>query len=425
MKSWVPSDVPLRLRRIAFCISVYLLFTHAWIWVLTTPLALAGRADFRQFYAAGAMVRAREARKLYDYKTQKEFQDHLVSPQPTALPFVSPASHALLFDPLSLTSYKYAYFAFLALNVATLAVIFVVLRKSMQNLQAIYSWLPVAMFVSFMPILMALIQGQDSILLTALMAGSFVLLSRDRNVLGGVLLGLGLFKFQITLPIALLFLIWRRWRFLLGFSASAVVLVCLSVFLAGAAQTKLYVLSLMAIAGLSQPPSDLARYPITLGQMANLRGLLYGVGGGWMSATQLHLAAILVSAAVLTWTALRGFVIKPSSLLLLLAIPCAVLVGHHTYVHDLSVLIVPVLVVLNTFLPSELYGDSSERLISRVAVVMFVAPVVEAFSASNFFLITLAVVGLLLAMGAASTRRSFGAPESAADEPVIFAHDAG
>jgi hypothetical protein len=387
---------------LVFCVSVYLLFVHAWIWVLTTPLALSGRADFRQFYATGAMIRAGEAKRLYDYATQKEFQDRLVSPEPTALPFVSPAYHALFFVPLSLLSYRDAYSGFLAVNVITLGVTFALLRTWMKNLRVIYPWLPPVMFLTFMPIIMALIQGQDSILLTGILAGSFVLLTREQNFLGGALAGLGLFKFQITLPIAFVFLVWRRWRFLLGFAASGITVATFSLLLAGVEQTKLYIASLASIAGLTRPPSDLARYPITLEQMANLHGLLFGTCGGWMSRTWLHVATISLSAVLLTWTALRGFCVKPSSTLFLLAIPCSVLVGHHTYVHDLSVLLLPIIVLLNTFVPSEAVGDPRGWLINRTAAVMFVAPVVESFSANHFFLVSLAVLGLLVGVAAAA-----------------------
>src|SRR5215475_6830078 len=132
--AWV---VPRRLRLVVAGISIYLLFVHAWTWVLMTPVALAGRADFRQFYATGAMLRAGDAHRLYDYSTQKEFQDRLVSPEPTALPFVSPAYHAFLFLPFSVLSYRGAYFAFLAMNAALLVISFALLRPWMQNLRAI------------------------------------------------------------------------------------------------------------------------------------------------------------------------------------------------------------------------------------------------------------------------------------------------
>ena len=387
-------------------ITIYLIFVHAWTWVLTTPLALAGRADFRQFYAAGAMLRAGDAHRLYDYSTQREFQDRLVSPEPTALPFVSPAYHAFLFLPFSVLSYRVAYFAFLAMNAALLVISFALLRPWMQNLREIFIWLPAAMFFSFMPIVMALIQGQDSILLTTLLIASFVLLVREQAFYAGVLAGLGLFKLQIVLPLALLFLVGRRWKFCMGFASSAATLTLLSVVLTGAEQAKLYVKTLLAIAGLCSAPSDLARYPITLEQMANLHGLVYGLCSHWMPSDWLHLLAIFLSLAVLIWTVRRGFSLEHSSTLLLLAIPCSILISHHTYVHDLSVLFLPLVVQLNSHLPRTSTPDRASKLTGGIAALTFVAPVSESFSANHFYLVAIAIIAFLAVSVAASRQQS-------------------
>jgi len=401
-----PGPLPSGLRLLVAGGSLYLLAVHVWTWILTTPLALAGRADFRQFYAAGAILQAGEAHKLYDYSTQKTFQDSVVSPAPTALPFVSPAYHALLFLPLSSLPYRTAYFAFLAMNVGLLGAGLVLMRPWMQSLRAIFRWLPAAMFASFMPIVMALIQGQDSILLTTLLIGSLVLLAREQDFYAGLLTGLGLFKLQIVLPLALLFLIWRRWRFSSGFALSAGTVTLFSVLLTGVGQAKLYVKTLLAIAGILPPPSDLARYPLTLEQMANLHGLVYGLCSRWLPVALVHMLAIFLSLAVLMWTARKGLCIKQSSTQLLLGIPCSVLISHHTYVHDLSGLFLPLIVLINAPL-AEATPDNQKKFVGGVAGLAFVAPVLESFSASHFYLISIVVLGVLALVMVAAHDPSF------------------
>src|SRR6266700_7139694 len=348
--TWATSDVPHRVRLFALGVPLYLVVIHLWTWGLTLPLALAGRAGFRQFYAAGAMVRSGNSRQLYEYATQKQFQDALVSPKPTALPFVSPAYHALIFAPFSALSYPAAYLVFLACNIAALIICFILLWPLMQNLRVVSPWLPFAIFLGFLPVAYALIQGQDSVLLTTLLAGAFVFLHRQHNFYAGILVGLGLFKFPIVLPIALLFLIWRCWSVFLGVGATAITLAALSVGLAGLGQTKLYIASLVSISGLRPPVSDLARYPIVLEQMANVHGFAFGMGNGWMPKPWLQAITLLLSLVILAWTARKGWNITESSALLLLAIPCSVLVSHHTYIHDLSVLLLPTIVLLDSFL---------------------------------------------------------------------------
>src|SRR5207247_2793657 len=112
--------------------------------------------------------------------------------------------------------FKMAYISFLFFNVALLWVSFRLLRPRLAALAGVWPWLPGAIFISFLPISAALMQGQDSIVLLTLLAGASVLLDQKRDLPAGALVALGLAKFQICLPIALLFLAWRRWRFCLG-----------------------------------------------------------------------------------------------------------------------------------------------------------------------------------------------------------------
>lgn len=393
-------DVPYYVKGFSLGVPLYLVAIHMWTWIFTLPVFLAGRADFRQLYAAAFMVRTGHEKQLYDYKVQEEFQDRLVSQEPVGLPFVSPAYHALFFSPLSLLSYRSAYFAFLAINVMALAFSLTLLRPWTLNLRFVYPWLPVAIVLGFLPIAATLIQGQDSILLTTLLIIAFVLLTKQFSLSAGIVVGLGLFKFSITLPIALLFLIWRCWRFLLGFVITAAVLVSVSVWFAGIAQTKLYLDSLLSIAGLTPVMTDLAKFPVSPNVMANVHGLVFGMGGGWIPKFWSQATTILVSGGVLGWTALQGSRIRDLAGLLILAIPCSILVSHHTYIHDLSVLLLPVMVLLNSFLPGEALAEKPARPIARTAALMFTAPVVESFAPSHFYLVSLPVALLLRASAA-------------------------
>ena len=133
------------------------------------------------------MVRSGNAHELYEYDAQLHFQNRLVSPGDIALPFNHLAYEALLFVPFSLLSYRAAYFALLGFNLTGLAITFKLLRPGMKNLAAIYRWLPPAMFLAFLPIAAALLQGQDSILLLTLLAAALVsLLSGWRSCRAGI-----------------------------------------------------------------------------------------------------------------------------------------------------------------------------------------------------------------------------------------------
>ncbi len=198
--------VPYYVRGLSLGVPAYLIGVHLWTWVFMLPTFLGGRADFRQLYTAGFMVRSGYASQLYDYNSQRRFQNVLVSPADIALPFNHLSYEALLFAPFSLLPFRAAYFTFLGTNLALLALCYRLLRPGMDTLADIFRWLPAAMFLGFLPVAAALMQGQDSILLLTLLVAATVALQRGANLTAGALVGFGLFKFQIVLPIALLLL---------------------------------------------------------------------------------------------------------------------------------------------------------------------------------------------------------------------------
>jgi hypothetical protein len=300
-------NVPYYVRGLALGILAYLIGIHLWTWVFMLPTFLGGRADFRQLYTAGYMVRSGHARELYDYDSQRRFQNELVSRADIPLPFIRPAYQALLFAPFSWLRYRTAYFAFLAVNLILLRISFRLLRRWMDNLAEVYRWLPAALFLGFLPIAAALMQGQDSILLLTLLLAAAVSLGQSRELTAGVLVGLGLFKFQIVLPIALLFLVWRRWRFSAGFALSATAAGSVSLWLVGFAQARIYVRSLVAMGAGLVSPADLLRYPVPVAAMSNLRGLIFGLAGDRLSAFWIQAATIVLSGMVLGLVAAWAF----------------------------------------------------------------------------------------------------------------------
>ena len=199
---------PYYVRGLALGIPAILLGIQITGWLFFIPAIFDGHADFRNFYSAGYMVRAGDARSLYSYETEKVYQDRLISQESLALPFIHPAYEALLFVPLSLLPFHAAYFAFLAVNLGLLAICYRLLRSHMRNLAAVWHGLPAAMFL-FLPIAGTLMKGQDSILLLTLITAATLCLGERREFSAGALLALGLFRFQVVIPIAVLFLIWR------------------------------------------------------------------------------------------------------------------------------------------------------------------------------------------------------------------------
>jgi len=393
-------SVPYYVRGLALGIPIYLAAIHLWTWVLYVPDSLGkGGLDFRQSYSAAYMLRTGHGSELYDYDAQKRFQDQLVSIQPIPLLFVEPAYEALLFEPFSLFSFRAGYFLFVAVNVALLCGCFVLLAPWLMNLRIVYWWLPGVMLVGFLPVAVALIQGQDSILLTAALVGAFVLLSKGREFLAGLVLGLAIFKFQIVLPIVFLFLIWQHWKFLCGCATSGILGLGMGAWATGWPTAKFYVFLVLSLAGLRPSMSKFDSYPVLWTWMACIHGTVFTLFNSRASHRVLILVSISLSAIVLIWTAWRGSRIPDRSTKLLLAIVCSTLVGHHVNTCDDSVWLLPVFVMLSASLPWEQFGRSRARIAALVSALMFVVPVGISWFPSHFSLTVVVVLAFLAVIG--------------------------
>jgi hypothetical protein len=380
-------------------------------WLTFFPNALRGHADFRQLYAAGYMVRTGHAGELYDYQAQKNAQDSLVATGDRALPFIRPAYQALLFVPFSLLPYRAAYLAFLGVNLILLALAFWLLRAKLTNLAVAWSILPVFVFLVFYPVALALMQGQDSILLLALLAAALVSLDRGRDLTAGAMVALGLFKLQIVIPIAVLFLLWRRWRFTGGFVLSGLVLALVSMWTVGLAQTSLFVRAMLSVGGVA---GNQISFPLRVSIMANLRGLISGLTNSgltnsWLSTAGTQALTFAASAAVL----IALVVFAPRKLhpenQFILAITASVLVSYYLFIHDLSVMLIPIVLTLNPYLGAELADDALTRSTAWTAALLLVAPMCIFLMPGHSYLVALPLCAfmVMLMLCARHENRSF------------------
>jgi len=98
--------------------------------------------------------------------------------------------------------------------------------------------------------------------------------------------------------------------------------------------------------GFSPRANDLS-YPIPVQFMANLHGLVVGVAGGHLPAFWVALVAIALSAAVWLLVArMTSGYAKPVEAFPT-AIAASVLVSYYLFLHDLSVLLIPIAVLLD------------------------------------------------------------------------------
>jgi hypothetical protein len=305
-----------------------------------------GLTDFSVFYTAGTILREGLGHQLYDRQLQYEIQQGFTRRVPFRrgpLPFIHPPFEALIFWPLSWLNYRTAYWVWDAISVVMLVGVGVILRSCVTAFRLV-NWKFTIYAFTFFPVVMCLLQGQDSILLLLFCTLALRAMKRESDVLAGCWLALGSLKFQFTLPIVALFFLWQRRRVLLGFLPVVLVLVLLSVAVSG-------IRSLV----------DYPRFALQVVETQNLGGVplsllpnLHGLGLGWASIPRSFGMMLVLAGSCLLfgYAVLKGGASDPLSadvfdLRFSLAIVVAVLVAWQTNIHDLSLLILPLALLIN------------------------------------------------------------------------------
>ncbi len=315
-------------RLLAFLVLAFTLATQMVLFVVASRATRPGSIDLRTFYAAGVILRSGQATRLYNDAYEDGVQRAAAGPLRASLPFLYPPFAALLFVPLTAVSYTSAITAFRCVNLLVAGACACLLANT-ARLPRGSTWPVWALVLSFNPVCFTLLQGQVSLLLLLAVCACGHALERDRPIVAGLLMSLALVKFQLALPLALLFLLWRRWRVVSGFLLGATALLTVSALLVGGSGVAAYFAS---IGGMEhRVASGVADYSVFLTKMPNLYGLACLAFGRRPEAQTF---TWLASVALLVWAATR----RPS---LSTAVPVALLVSYHMLCYDLSLLLFP------------------------------------------------------------------------------------
>lgn len=189
-----------------------------------------------------------------------------------------------MYTPFSLLSYRTAYLIFIAFNLSLLLAALFILRPAIST--ADVPWLksaPWLMFFLFLPLLISVAHGQDSILLLLLCSVVWQQLQCGKDWSAGLFLALSLFKFKIALPIAVLIAVRRGWRFSAGFLVASTGVTLISVGLVGRPGTADY-FSLLYRSSSAVDRSAFAQQTLSVFPLAmpNLTGLLNACGARFL-----------------------------------------------------------------------------------------------------------------------------------------------
>lgn len=343
---------------------------HAWMFFSFRKEIATGYPDFTIFYTAGKCILQGRGRQLYDLETQFAIQREFASEvkhRENPLPFNHPPFEALLFAPLARLPYVAAYLVWAAFNISLILGFCKVLRPWLPSLHGFLLALPLLAMFAFFPLIMALLQGQDSILLVFLYGLAFSALAKGRGFVAGLCLALALFKFQLVLPFVVVLLVRRQWRAVAGFGIASCVLLLVSAAVVGWTGVMAYpgfVLSL------SRSGAQAGIYPR---DMPNLRGLVAGslhLAGPPATLLIIVLSIALLALAAYWWHGQPGdqFVLSFS-----LCVTITIIISYHLLVHDLSLLILTILLLAELLFAGEIVGRARRILVASL-VILFLTP---------------------------------------------------
>jgi Glycosyltransferase family 87 len=389
-----------------------MIVVHAWMFFSLRREIAAGYPDFTIFYTAGKSIFQGHGHQIYDLETQFALQrgfapnlEHRAGP----LPFNHPAFEALLFVPLARLPYVTAYLVWTAFNLVLIVGFWNMLRPRLPSLQNFLPGLALLAMFAFFPVAVALLQGQDSILLLFLYGLVFSAFATGRAFVAGLCLGLALFKFQLGLPFVLLLLLRRQWRAVAGFVTTAFALLLVSATVVGWSGVMAYP---GFVLGLNRSGAQAGIYPR---EMPNLRGLV--AGSLHLSGLPALLLIIMLSVVLLAlaahWWRVRPEHPQAGSTFVLgfsLCLTFTIITSYHLLLHDLSLLILPILLLAEMLFSGEIVGPARYILAASLAV-LFLTPIyaVLLFSLGEMNLMVFAVAAFAVGTAIALTSQAASA----------------
>ncbi|HEY1808140.1 MAG TPA: glycosyltransferase family 87 protein, partial [Acidobacteriaceae bacterium] len=338
-----------RLRPLLVCLACMLALFTAWTLAIGIRSGVIARTDFRSMYSAGYLERTHPT-QLYSLDAQQQVQNRLISKGDFPLPFFHPGCEALLFVPFSLLPYPAAYVACIAFNLVLIALC---VLAGMRVFAASIPYLqprPGLVALLFLPVWIAVFQGQDSIVFFLLLVLAWNQIDDDRPFHAGLSLGLAMFKFQIALPLACFLALRKGGRLAQGFLLGTAGIVLLS--FAASPQSPSSLVRLLHNAALARGSANASHQSyISPTRMANFRGLLFALAGRHLSAHALLIFTLAISLLFLACVAILLRRVNNDRLAFSAALMACLLTSYHLYPHDLTPLLLPIVAIAAAPLP--------------------------------------------------------------------------
>lgn len=400
--------------RIAVGLAAGFLFS---VILLTAALGGVRRSDLTVLYTGGWIVGQGDAARLYDLREQAQIERRLFN-RKDLLPYVHPPFQALLLAPLTRLSPGKAYVVLGSINVLLWLFFQHLLRPHTPVPRNPYRYILLCSL--FPPLWIALLQGQSTVLLLVLLSLTFVCLKRGQDFMAGVFLGLGLYKFPIVLPFALICLLSRKWKLMGGFGVSASLLGMLSVAAVRPSGVLSYANLLIDIL---RNPGNPAYWSMRVwDKMPTIKGFVAVLLTGrlttmYINALTTALSATLVLFAAWRWRQEDGSGGRHSmGLMFAAALTISEVTAPHLYSHDLTLMLLAILLVIGW---SQWSQPSGQRTILLACMVILYAPPLYVLLLEWKAMYVLAPVLVAFALSAISLARKADVPLAQASPPPL------
>lgn len=214
-------------RRLKYAWLLGVVLWGAWLFSLILGpgnVDLAGQAigtDYLAVYAIGRTLLLGHSPQLYDIVYQQQMQQATIGPGFSAYyAALTPPFYAWIFVPFSVFPYTISFALWSVLGLVMLYLSFWFL--GVIRLRQVFLW-----SLTFFPVFASVSYGENALLTLFLLSGTYKLWRDEHPFLAGLLCSLTLYKPQLCVGVAVLWLLsWRRdWRALAGLGVGGVALV--------------------------------------------------------------------------------------------------------------------------------------------------------------------------------------------------------
>jgi hypothetical protein len=385
------------------CLLGFAVLNAGLLWQVRASI-FQGYGDFASFYTAGQIVRSGQSAQLYDRALQWKLQQQFASTvkiRRGPLPYIRPPFEALLFLPFAYLTYPAACVLWMALKLALLLTIpFLLPRLDSASFSHSPYALQTLVCLAFSPAAFDLLQGQDAILLLVILVLGLRLLLRGADLGCGAVLALGMFKFHLVIPLLAILVLRKKGRVVLGFIASCSVLLGISLLMvhwSGLLAYPRYLWGLNQVAGLGMVTKPQS--------MPNVRGLLAVLSGGGPLPESAHwfLGGVVVFGIIVASRSWRGGDRRSISVAFCFWIVVTLVTSYYANAYDLTLLLLPLLLLGNTFLQGLEVSGWPRTLFLAAAGVLLCTPLlwVLALLVDQFSWIAVTLLALAASISAA------------------------